>query len=186
MSVILAIDPGSEQSAFLLYSSEGGRIIDMGIVPNIEMLATIDRILGVNDIRGYCADECVIEMVASYGMAVGREVFETVFWIGRFAERWDRRREANPRPAQRLFRRDVKLHLCHSARATDANIREALLDRYGPGKEKAVGRKAAPGPLFGVSKDIWSALANAVTVAERITSAPPDIATTKPSNGGAA
>ena len=68
----------------------------------------------------------------------------------------------------------MKLHLCHSARATDANIREALLDRYGPGKEKAVGRKAAPGPLFGVSKDIWSALAVAVTFSDQRAEPPRD------------
>jgi hypothetical protein len=34
-----------------------------------------------------------------------------------------------------------------------------MIDRFGPGKEKAIGRKATPGPLYGVKKDIWSALA---------------------------
>jgi hypothetical protein len=31
----------------------------------------------------------------------------------------------------------------------------------------AVGRKAAPGPLFGIHADVWSALAIAVTYAIR-------------------
>jgi hypothetical protein len=53
----------------------------------------------------------------------------------------------------------VKLHLCESVRANDSNIRAALIDRFGPGKEKAVGRKATPGPLFGLKGDEWSALA---------------------------
>ena len=37
-------------------------------------------------------------------------------------------------------RQEVKLHLCNSARAKDANIRQALIDRFG-GKDKAIGRK---------------------------------------------
>jgi hypothetical protein len=97
-------------------------------------------------------------------MAVGAEVFETCVWAGRFIERWYR----NPRrPTHlRVYRRDVKLHLCGSMRAKDANVRQALIDRYGPGKEKAIGRKAAPGPLYGISGDCWAALGVAVTAAE--------------------
>ena len=94
-------------------------------------------------------------------MAVGAEVFETVYWIGRFAERAIQLDHA----AERVFRRDVKLHLCGNSRAKDANIRQALIDRYG-GKEQAIGRKASQGPLYGLSGDCWSALAVAVTFAE--------------------
>jgi hypothetical protein len=31
----------------------------------------------------------------------------------------------------------------------------------------AIGRKASPGPLYGISRDVWSALAIAVTYAIR-------------------
>jgi hypothetical protein len=57
-------------------------------------------------------------------------------------------------------------HLCEFVRANDANIRAALIDRFGPGKDKAVGRKATPGPLFGLKGDEWSALAIALTAHE--------------------
>jgi hypothetical protein len=94
-----------------------------------------------------------IEMVASYGMPVGREVFETCVWIGRFQQVW-----RDPEAVKLVYRRDVKLHLCGNSRAKDANIRQALIDKLGP-----VGTKAAPGPLYGVRSHAWAAVAVAVT-----------------------
>jgi hypothetical protein len=155
---ILAIDPGNEQSAFVLYDDGDASIVSKGIYPNGDMLPIVDQLA-----RSQNADACAIEMVASYGMAVGREVFETVFWIGRFAERWE---AAARTPARRLVRRDMKMHLCGNNTAKDANIRQALIDRFGPGKDKAIGKKATPGPLYGVRADEWAALALAVTFAD--------------------
>ena len=157
--MILAIDPGPEISAFVTYD---GRIHEKGMVPNPELLAR----LGSNAWRDL--DECAIEKIASYGMAVGADVFETCVWTGRYIERWyltHGRREP-----LRITRNAVKNHLCHSSKATDANVRAALIDMFGQGrgKEIAIGRKAAPGPLFGVTDDVWAALAVAVTASETI------------------
>lgn len=58
------------------------------------------------------------------------------------------------------------MHICGRANASDTNIRAALIDLWG-GKEKAIGKKATPGPLHGISKDVWAALAVAITYAER-------------------
>ena len=160
-TVRLAIDPGPERSAWLAYvSGDGDEIIGFGIESNPEVLSRIRRFVGGMMFPG--ASRVVIEKIESFGMAVGAEVFETVFWSGRFAQ------AADPMPVERVTRRAVKLHLCGSSRAKDANIRAALLDRYGPGKEKAVGTKANPGPLYGISKDVWSALAVAVTAADTL------------------
>jgi hypothetical protein len=145
--LLLAIDPGPVESAFACL--EGGRLVDWCKAPNLEVLAVV---------RSTRQDyEVVIEMIASYGMPVGREVFETCVWIGQFLQ------EAGRNRTHRLFRQDVKLHLCKSTKANDASIRQALIDRYGPGKEKAIGTKKAPGPLYGVKADVWAALALAVT-----------------------
>ena len=95
-------------------------------------------------------------MIASYGMPVGREVFETCVWIGRFQQAWH-----DPEAVRLVYRRDVKLHLCGSPKAKDGNIRAALIDKLGP-----VGLKSAPGPLYGVKSHAWAALAAAVTAAE--------------------
>jgi hypothetical protein len=153
--IIMAIDPGNEESAYVLYDTETGTPTGWAKVDNNYLLGFISANRG---------DLLALEMVASYGMPVGAEVFETCVWIGRFAERWFWKKGVLPVPTL-VYRKDVKMHLCGSTRAKDSNIRQALIDRYG-GKEKAIGRKATPGPLYGMSGDCWSALAVAITAAE--------------------
>ncbi len=108
------------------------------------------------------ADYAAIEMIASYGMPVGAEVFQTCVWIGRFIETLERG-DMKEEHIELMPRQKVKLALCQSARANDASIRQALIDRYGPGKDKAIGSKKIPGPLYGLKADLWSALAVGVT-----------------------
>ncbi len=155
MSTVLAIDPGPAESAYVLYDAAERRVRDWNKLPNGDLLYHLDGINGY----GSNGDALAIEMVASYGMAVGAEIFETCVWIGRFVERWQ---GAAPRL---VYRREVKLHLCHDSRAKDPNIRQALIDRFG-GKDAAIGKKAAPGPLYGLAGDGWAALGVAVTAAE--------------------
>jgi hypothetical protein len=150
--IVLAVDPGTTSSAWVVYDSTSRAVEGRWFGENEAVLDCFRAT------RPGWVDVAVIEKVESYGMAVGAEVFETVWWSGRFAE------ALHPLPVGRLPRRAVKLHLCGSARAKDANVRQALLDRFG-GSE-AVGRKADPGPLYGVHGDLWAALAVAVTWVE--------------------
>jgi hypothetical protein len=145
MNMLLAIDPGPEYSALVVW--DGVSIIQKLYAPNRKILRELRPWRGETT--------CVIERVASYGMPVGEEVFETVYWSGRFAQAFGAGR------VSRIPRLQVKLHLCHDSRAKDANIRQALVDRFG-GKDKAIGKKASPGPLYGIGGDLWSALAIAV------------------------
>jgi hypothetical protein len=143
--MILAIDPGPEFSAYAVLDNFR-RIHAKGKVESDNLAEML---------REKCfkpfVDVVVIEKIASYGMPVGAEVFETCVWSGRFME------AALPLPVERITRHEVKLALCHSARANDATIRQALIDRYGG--PSAIGRKANPGPLYGVSGDVWAAIA---------------------------
>ena len=148
--MILAIDPGNEQSGFVLF--EDGRIVESGILANLEMLREIGR-TSVAHPRVAIA----IEMVASYGMPVGADIFETCVWIGRFVEH----AAGRGIDARLIYRRDVKMHLCASPRAKDGNIRQALIDKLG-----APGTKKAPGVTYGVKSHAWAALAIAVTATE--------------------
>lgn len=137
---------------------DGEKVHRRGIVPNLDLLVAMLRSMSEND-------TLYIEMVACYGMPVGKEVFETVLWIGRFIERWD---GLICTPYHLVYRRDVKLHHCGSARAKDSNIRQALIDKYG-----APGTKKNPGLTYGLSKDLWSAFAIATYATETLLT-PPD------------
>lgn len=150
--MILAIDPGPEKSAYILWNGETWK--DAAIVPNEEIRGLMLR---------EHFDLMAIEMIASYGMAVGKSVFETCVWIGRFTEIHATERDCTP---ELVYRKDVKMHLCQSMRAKDANIRQALLDRFG-GKDAALGKKANPGPLYGIKSHLWAALAIAIYVQDR-------------------
>lgn len=154
MTSVLAIDPGSSDSAYVVLGAD--RIVTAkGKIANAALLGILRR----SEID---ADHLAVEMIASYGMAVGAEVFETCVWIGKFCEAWQSRAG---KTCSLVYRKEVKLHLCNSLRAKDANVRAALIDRWG-GKDAAIGRKATPGPLFGFSADTWSALAVALTYLE--------------------
>ncbi len=154
--MILAIDPGPTESAYVLYADRA--IESFAKLPNDRIL-TMLRSVGT-DIESVfrLADVLVIEKIASYGMPVGEEVFETCRISGRFAEAWGQATEW-------ITRGQVKMHLCQSMRAKDGNVRQALIDLFGG--ESARGKKATPGPLYGISGDCWSALAVAVTYANR-------------------
>jgi hypothetical protein len=144
---ILAIDPGNVQSAVISIGI-GDSILSHGIYENNDLLQTLRKML--------YTPVLVIEQIRSYGMAVGATVFDTCVWSGMFAEACQ--------PCQLVWmpRKEVKLELCGSPRAKDGNIRAALLDLYG-GKDRALGRKASPGPLFGFRSDEWAALGVACT-----------------------
>jgi len=153
----IAIDPGNDYSAWCVL--EQGKPTAFGKEPNSEVLVRLRREWSPLDE----ADHVAIEMIASYGMPVGREVFHTCLWIGRYIEAWERRQGKY----RLVYRKDVKLFHCQSVRATDANIRASLLDRYGPGRDVAIGTKHAPGPLYGIKGDCWAALAVALTAQEK-------------------
>ena len=157
---VLAIDPGTTESGWVLYDTETECVVHREIGDNCDLLHYME----VGDFRSgqLKADHMAIEMVASYGMPVGASVFETCVWIGRFMQ-------ASRVPCSFIYRKDVKMHLCNSMKAKDGNIRQALIDRFsaGQGKRVAIGLKASPGPLYGFRSHLWSALGVAVTFADK-------------------
>lgn len=154
MSVIIAIDPGPLESAWLQWSIHAG-LLGGGMVSNSALLGMV-RTHGFLPPEGSIAQKrgdvpnVAIEMIACYGMPVGKETFETCLLIGRLQEAFER----NGSTPHLVYRKDVKMHLCHSMRAKDANIRAALIDKHG-----APGTKKSPGKTYGISGHLWAALA---------------------------
>lgn len=149
---LLAIDPGNIESAYVVIGADY-RPVEFDKLRNDELLSRIAYIE---------AQTVAIEMVASYGMAVGADVFETCVWIGRFYQALD-----SHGPVQLVKRLPVKTHHCHTAKATDTNIRQALIDRFALGQPNhGKGTKKQPGWFYGFHSDVWAAYALAVYTAD--------------------
>lgn len=156
--IVLAIDPGNVESAYAFLRMENGALIlgDFAKVENGVLLA-MARIYREPDMAA------TIEMIASYGMPVGREVFETCVFVGQLRE------AMSDVPVHYVYRRDVKLNLCNSPRAKDTNVRQALIDRYAKHDFKnGRGTKKAPDFFHGVSRDCWAAIAVGVTYLDKL------------------
>lgn len=155
--MILAIDPGNIESGFV-YMCDDLSICECGKIKNELLLAKIYK----KDFYPKGEERFAIEMVASYGMAVGKTVFDTCVWIGRLQEAI---RNVYPGvDIQFIYRKDEKMNLCHSMKAKDSNIVQALIDRFAPNTpNKGKGIKKEPGWFYGFKKDIWQAYAVGVT-----------------------
>lgn len=155
MSYILAIDPGPQESAVVLYDEDSRLPVEA---------CMLDNYAARHVILSSGAEHIAIEMIQSFGMAVGQSVFETCLEIGRMVE------VARRKHVSLVYRKEVKIHLCGSMRAKDANIRQAIIDRYpaeGGGKTPQIGIKSKPGPLYGITSHMWQALGVAITAAEK-------------------
>ena len=155
MSLVYAIDPGLQQSALIVLEAsdgdvsvrEGCTVLNAALLPRLEM-APAGAVL-------------VCEQISAMGLPVGNETMLTCWWSGRFYEAW-------PNPDRHMLTRQaIKLHLTGVSRSTDANVRMALLDRFGPGRELAIGTVKAKGPLYGLKGHEFSALAVGVTWVEQ-------------------
>lgn len=149
---LLAIDPGNTESAYVLM--DGYKPLKFGKVQNAELLQII------REDASWQADAVAIERVASYGMPVGREVFETCEWVGRYSLAAD----TEGLPVDYVYRADVKLNLCGSSRAKDGNVRQALIDRFAQHDMKnGKGTKGNKDWFYGFRADVWAAYAVGVT-----------------------
>jgi len=123
--MILGIDPGSEETAFAIMTDDY-EVADAGKIDNDEFLdLTLPAMLG-NGIKAV-----VIEGIQSYGMAVGKTVFETCYVVG------ECRRVAKMRgkPVYIYSRPEYARAIVGGMKANDALIRGALINRFGGDKK---------------------------------------------------
>jgi hypothetical protein len=162
VSTILAIDPGSTHSGWVLIDADTCRPLDFDKTENRALLKRINTYVEMPG--ALPAQRVVIEMIASYGMAVGAEVFDTCVWIGRYQEAYEL---GHGVVAELVKRQPIKLHHCHTSKANDSNIKQALVDRFAPDQSNhGKGTKASPGWFYGFRADVWQAFALAVYAAD--------------------
>lgn len=146
---ILAIDAGNTYSGVAIVELPEFRLVWFGKLPNEEVYDVV---------KNFHIDEVALEMVACYGMPVGKDVFETCVWIGRFIE------QLKGHKISYVYRKDEKMCLCGSLKAKDSNIRQALINRYAKHDYKTgKGTKKNQDVFYGVANDVWQAIAVAVT-----------------------
>ena len=175
--IILAIDPGSEQSAWVRYDNEQHIPLTFDVFPNMQLREYLHGDFSA-------ANHLAIEYMYPRGQPTSLDELRTQFWAGRFVEAWGGE-------WSRIYRHKVKMHICgRSSGVSDSNIRRALIDNFG-GDSKAVGGKKCPkckgkkwvgrdhadcdechktgwlyppGPFYKIKgNDLWSAVAIAVT-----------------------
>lgn len=150
---VLGLDPGPETSGLVAY--DGVRVTPLG---------NVDNDTGRNILRGWKtrhATVLVVELPVVYQRDSG-DLARTCIEAGRTVEAW---LAAGGLAVEWLTRSEIKGHLGVRA-GGDAAVRAELLARWG-GRAVAVGRKASPGPLYGVTGHMWAALAVAVTWIDR-------------------
>ena len=174
---ILGIDPGNVETAYcFLDTSLKQPVVGFDKLKNEEVIKIVEE-----SIIDPGLDVVFIEMIASYGMPVGKTVFDTCVFIGELVRLC---KEYN-QECYLITRNAIKIEICKSMKAKDSNIRQALIDIYGgieatkkikcikcKGKgtfKKAIcplcqGKNSIKiGQLHGMAKDEWSALAVATT-----------------------
>ncbi len=159
--IILAIDPGTTSSAWLVFDTRTGQPLGTdlrGIEPNGDLL---ERLRGWHDAARVgevpFIGALVVERIEPrYGLNVGWETIRTCEFVGALGE------AAHLLPVALLRRSDILRHLGVAARgAADPGVRAALMDRWGGAASVRKG-----GPLHGITTHLWSALSVAVTWAD--------------------
>lgn len=159
---ILAIDPGNKKSSFAIIEMPYFKLLDFGKLENDTLIMYLSEWFS-----SYSLDSKInaiaIEMVANDSLPVGKDVFETCVWIGRFVQMLE------GEDIIYIYRKEEKMTLCGSMEAQDSNIRQALIDRYAKHDFKnGKGRKDNPDIFYGVKKDVWQAIAVGVTYWEQM------------------
>jgi Holliday junction resolvasome RuvABC endonuclease subunit len=157
---ILAIDPGNKESGYAFIEMPDFKLIQYGKIANKDLVYLLERYgKSIHDVAD--PDVFAIEKIASYGMAVGKDVFDTCIWIGQFVH------ALKGRDIAYVYRKDEKMYLCGTMKAKDSNIRQELINRYAKFDFKnGKGTKKQPDTFYGVSKDVWQAIAVGVTYYE--------------------
>ena len=127
--MILGIDPGPTESAYALIGQEMvGSVSDPFRVHEAEKAGNESVVGRLSVLR---PKHVAIESIQSYGMAVGRSVFETCFMIGRLIQVCT----DHNLPFTLYPRPEYTRRICGVGKINDAVLRQSLLLRFGGDKK---------------------------------------------------
>lgn len=151
MPLLLSIDAGTTESAYCIVDIQTYKPIEFGKVKNENLLSIVKN--QRYNILAYEEFQC-------YGMPIGESTIKSITWNGRYIQSaLDRGTPVHP-----IYRKDEKMNLCHSMKAKDSNIRQALIDRFAQHDFKnGKGTKRNKDWFYGFAADVWAAYAVAVT-----------------------
>lgn len=150
--VIMGIDPGPKTHGVVVYEASARRVLWSHKAATTEAIseALID----------HAPDDVVIERPAAMGTigpGIVGHMLDTAWAAGELAQMV----RADAIDVHTMTRREVLRHLgvLSGTGSADSRVRRACIaDHETPGGPPAVGRKATPGPLYGVSSHAWQAL----------------------------
>ena len=156
--IVLGIDPGPETHGAVLYDSEARRVLwSSKATTTAGLLVRLNKMAA----QGIRPRHAVIERPAAMGTlgpGVVGHMLDTAWEAGKLAvycyEHYNYFLET-------MTRREVLRHLgvLSGKGSSDSRVRAACIaDHETPGGPPAGGRKATPGPLYGVSSHGWQAL----------------------------
>lgn len=162
--MILAIDPSNkEHTAYCVIDEKTYKPIDFGMCGPEEMIRILDSCNSGLIKDKYKINHVAIEMVASYGMPVGRDVFETCIFIGRMLEHIKKDNYTY------IYRKEVKINLCgRTSGANDTTVRKALINRFAKFDFRSgKGTKKKQDFFYGFKADVWASYAVGVTYLDK-------------------
>lgn len=167
--ILLGIDPGPETHGAVLYDSRARRVLWASKAATPEQLWEWFHVHdGLDDVSVLLSEACdfdrpftvVIERPAAMGaigVGVVGHMLDTAWEAGRLAQV----ALGADCPTYTMTRREVlrSLGVLSGKGSADSRVRAACIaDHETPGGPPAVGRKASPGPLYGVTSHAWQAL----------------------------
>lgn len=156
--IVLGIDPGPQTHGAVVYDTDARRVLwSAKAIESIDLETKVNRMhaAGLRPFR------IVIERPAAMGVigvGMAGHMLDTAWVAGRLAGVLG---EVHAIKIETMTRREVLRHLgvLSGKGSSDSRVRAACIaDHETPGGPPAVGRKASPGPLYGVSSHAWQAL----------------------------
>ena len=172
--IVIGIDPGTRTHGLVVYRDRLAVIAD----PTADTSDVCSILWSAHILRRSRPVIITVERISAMGIA-GNDVVHTAEISARFVELAHRIADSDPggHPVHPIHvywlrRRQVLAMLAVSGAkgSKDAAVRRAMIEEHGGTKSIAVGTKAKPGPLYGVTSHAWQALGLArATIIGRMT-----------------